>query len=81
VPLSALLGPADALLVGCNQHRRYALAGAWEALLNLGLSISLARRLGVGGVALGTALARIGGAGPVMLWEARRVISRRTGEP
>jgi len=68
------LGPADALLTITANHRLYAVAGAWEAALSLGLSLWLVRPLGVGGVALGTIIARMLGAGPVSLWASWRLV-------
>jgi O-antigen/teichoic acid export membrane protein len=62
------------LLILTGNHRVYAIFAFWEAVLNLGLSISLAPILGVGGVALGTLIARLLGSGPVMLLQSLKVI-------
>ncbi len=89
-PLAALVGvalvqtilyPADALLTVTAQHRHYAMAAAWEAGLNLVLSIVLCQRIGVAGVALASVLARFFGAGPVMIVEAGRMLRPRTSVP
>ena len=77
--IQALLAPADALLVATGCHQRYALAGVWEACLNLGLSILLCLRFGVSGVIAGSVIARILGAGSVMLLASERLL-RNTGE-
>jgi O-antigen/teichoic acid export membrane protein len=47
------------LLFGLSKHKAYAALNLGEGLLNLALSALLARRLGLLGVALGTALATI----------------------
>jgi O-antigen/teichoic acid export membrane protein len=75
--IQMVLYPADILLTITNNHKVYSLVALWEALLNLGLSIYLAPVLGVGGVALGTIIARCLGAGPVMLWQSSRVLKHR----
>jgi O-antigen/teichoic acid export membrane protein len=69
-----VLYPCDSLLILTGNHRVYAIFAFWEAVLNLGLSISLAPILGVGGVALGTLIARLLGSGPVMLLQSLKVI-------
>lgn len=71
-----VLNPADALLTVTNNHKVYALFAFWEAMLNLALSIYLAPKLGVAGVAMGTVIARILGAGPVMLLKSYRLIEQ-----
>jgi O-antigen/teichoic acid export membrane protein len=71
------LYPADILLTITSNHKVYSLVALWEAFLNLGLSIYLAPILGVGGVAMGSLIARCLGAGPVMMWQSHRVLKHR----
>lgn len=73
--IQAALHPADTLLMVTNNHRIYALFGLWEAILNLGLSIYLAPLFGVGGVVMGTVIARLFGAGPFILWKSKRMVN------
>jgi O-antigen/teichoic acid export membrane protein len=74
VAVQVILMPAHGLLTVTNHHKRYAYSAAWEAVLNLGLSILLAGPLGVGGVAMATLAARLLGAGPVLLLESRKLL-------
>ncbi|MFP4551855.1 MAG: flippase [Spirochaetales bacterium] len=46
--------PSISVLLALNKHRGYALISILEALVNVGLSIMLARTYGIVGVALGT---------------------------
>jgi O-antigen/teichoic acid export membrane protein len=57
-----------------GNHRVYAVFAFIEALLNLGLSIVLVDRFGVVGVVLGTLIARVFVASPVMLWQSLRLL-------
>jgi O-antigen/teichoic acid export membrane protein len=48
--------PGHTILLGLNKHKIVALFTVPQALVNLGLSVLLVRRLGIMGVALGTAI-------------------------
>jgi O-antigen/teichoic acid export membrane protein len=52
----AIQGTAGQVLLALNRHRLMAVIAGAEAICNLGLSIVLARRYGIVGVALGTAI-------------------------
>ena len=78
--LNVILGPSDALLQQTANHKTYALFGAFEAGLNLTLSLLLATRMGVFGVVLGTLLARVLGAGPFLIWKSIRILGQREKE-
>ncbi len=69
-----VLNPCDRLLTITGNHRTYAVFALIEALLNLGLSIMLVDRYGVVGVVLGTLIARVFVASPVMLWQSLRLL-------
>lgn len=77
--LQVLLYPLDTLLVVLGRHKRYALGTAAEAVLNLTLSLILVRSMGVAGVALGTVLARLVTATPIMAGEASKVLGGSAG--
>jgi len=49
-------GPAGTILLAAGRHRAVAAASVMDILLNIGLSVALAPRYGLAGVALGTAL-------------------------
>jgi O-antigen/teichoic acid export membrane protein len=74
--LQMVLSPADALLVATCNHRAYAVAGAWEAVLGITLAVVLGLHMGVAGVAIAKLAARIFGAGPVMVVQSYRLVAR-----
>ena len=74
--IQMVLSPADALLVSTGNHRAYAVAAAWEAVLGIGLAVVLGLHMGVAGVAIAKLAARILGAGPVMVLQAHRLVAR-----
>jgi O-antigen/teichoic acid export membrane protein len=49
-------GPTGSILLGAGRHRLVGLVSSLDVLLNLGLSLLLVTRLGLTGVALGTAV-------------------------
>ena len=74
VAIQMVLIPCDSLLTATGNHRSYALFTFWEAMINLTLSILLVSRFGVAGAAMGTVIARLIGAGPIMLWKSLRLV-------
>jgi len=58
-PLSAAMESSSVILQGTAHHKKLAWALILEGALNIGLSILLARRAGVLGVAVGTLIARL----------------------
>lgn len=74
--LQMVLAPADALLVATWNHRAYAVAAAWEAVLGVVLAVVLGMHMGVAGVAIAKVAARIFGAGPLMVLKSYQVVSR-----
>lgn len=72
--IQIVLIPYDTLLISTSNHRLYAFAGVWEAVLNLSLSLVLVRTHGASGVALATVVARLLGAGPVLVLVAHRLL-------
>jgi O-antigen/teichoic acid export membrane protein len=71
--------PGQAVLKGMSLHRRLAWFMALEALLNFVLSVILARRLGVVGVALGTLIPRVVIEGLLLPGYLLRVLELRIG--
>jgi O-antigen/teichoic acid export membrane protein len=67
-----LMWPAMSLLQASEQHRRAAVFSGLSAVLNLGLSLVLVRRMGVTGVAVGTLVATVAEALVVMPLAMRR---------
>ncbi len=58
LPVATLVNAATRSVCGVGRHHRQALILTAEMLLNLGISVALAPRLGVLGVALGTLISR-----------------------
>lgn len=66
--------PGQAVLKGLGKHRRLAGFMFLEALLNLILSLGLAHKIGVMGVAIGTLIPRILVTGLILAWHVRSVL-------
>ena len=81
VLMQMVLNPCDRLLTITGNHRTYAVFAFIEALVNLGLSIALVDRFGVAGVVMGTLVARVFIAAPVMLWQSWRLLRGPVGRP
>jgi O-antigen/teichoic acid export membrane protein len=65
---------ATAIMLGISAHRVAVLMMCVMALFNLGLSIVLARRMGIVGVAWGTTLPSLGGSLVFWPWYLRRIL-------
>jgi hypothetical protein len=72
-----LLFPSDTLLIFTTQHRAYAIAAAWEAVVRVGLALVLLRPWGIAGIAVAGLIGRFVGCGPAVLARTGSLLGRR----
>ncbi len=75
--IQSAIAPGDSLLTSSSRHHRYAVFAAWEAALNVGLSLALVRRFEIAGVVAAIVIGRIFGAVPILVWETTRLLGAR----